>query len=225
MVHTRSVLAAVIGAGGISFALALPIQEPSESIAPAVPVLPSVTPIPPTMNLGQSPDVNHQSLIIVEEGADNEEEHHWRHDIKVVLVHAPVGVPSSEHLELEISDRNPMGTPSYKDQEVTLSIDVNRSSGGLIRRAKGTEHEGTELIESLPVDYFDKEGKIHTIKLPAARCLEIGQIDQLKNYLYFLCKYKSNGTVLGEHDLPLINEHIKKLRTNTVQWHHPAYSA
>ncbi|KAJ3886414.1 hypothetical protein GG344DRAFT_69680 [Lentinula edodes] len=192
MIHSPSVLAAIIAVGVVSFVLAIPVQGPPRSsytqdnaTPTALGILKSniiTTPVrAPNMGFNQPLD----GLVVGEE----------TEGIDFDLIYY-------------VQVRN----------EVSLTHDIDGSSVGMVlKRAgkKGKSVEGKELTEAKTMTYKDATGAEHKITLVGLENLTADDVVTLRKYITWLCKYNPGGVLL-ESNLDDIYEYMQRLRTKTL---------
>ncbi|KAJ4465961.1 hypothetical protein C8J55DRAFT_493225 [Lentinula edodes] len=186
MIHSPSVLAAIISVWVVSFVLAIPVQGPPRSsytqdnaTPTALGILNSniiTTPVrAPNMGFNQPLD----GLVVGEE---------------------------TEGIDLDVRNKIRLGR----------DIDGSSVSMVLKRAGKkGKSVEGKELTEAKTMTYKDATGAEHKITLVGLENLTADDVVTLRKYITWLCKYNPGGVLL-ESNLDDIYEYMQRLRTKTL---------
>ncbi|KAJ3873532.1 hypothetical protein F5051DRAFT_418992 [Lentinula edodes] len=166
MIHSPSVLAAIISVGVVSFVLAIPVQGPPRSsytqdnaTPTALGILKSniiTTPVPaPNMGFNQPLD----ELVVGEE---------------------------TEGIDLDV--RNKVRLARHIDGS-SVGMVLKRAG------KKGKSVEGKELTEAKTMTYKDATGE-HEISLVGLENLTTDDVVTLRKYITWLCKYNPGGVLL-----------------------------
>ncbi|KAJ3863901.1 hypothetical protein EV359DRAFT_64432 [Lentinula novae-zelandiae] len=175
MVHSKSLLAALVAVAGSSFALAIPIQGTAGVFSMPENGVPRTNFIPPPASVNP---LYRRNVIDVEEAEgidiDSGEEPYWRfhHDEKLI----PVPVK-------ELPEQLLLASPHTGEEEVRLSLDISRSSPSELSRRASNSVGDKELTEAGTLTYPDTNGVYHNIKLVGVQKLKPDGIKALKAYI------------------------------------------
>ncbi|KAJ3884469.1 hypothetical protein GG344DRAFT_71323 [Lentinula edodes] len=204
MVHSQSLLAALVAIAVTSFALAIPIQGAAgvfstQENAASTPGVPRTNFIPPPAPINS---VYRRSVIVGEEAEDIDidsgEESYWHqehddfrynryhHDDKIIPAHVKV-LPEQ------------LGSPHPVEEEVRLSLDISESPLRELSRRAGNSVGDKELSEAGELTYKDTKGFDHTIKLVGVQKLNPAGQQALKEFITSECT--SSGGVLPEEKI------------------------
>ncbi|KAJ3805633.1 hypothetical protein EV368DRAFT_65737 [Lentinula lateritia] len=190
MVHSKSLLAALVAVAGSSFALAIPIQGTAGVFSMPENGVPRTNFIPPPASVNP---LYRRNVIDVEEAEgidiDSGEEPYWRYHHDEKLIPVPVK---------ELPEQLLLASPHTGEEEVRLSLDISRSSPSELSRRASNSVGDKELTEAGTLTYPDTNGVYQNIKLVGVQKLKPDGIKALKAYISSISM--NNGGVLLESD-------------------------